>query len=65
MREKNAKSPGRHDAKENKKNPCASAPLRPCVKFPSVKTENEISRELINFGERMVKNGIHRVVNGL
>jgi len=47
MKEKNAKPPGRHDAKENKKNPCASAPLRPCVKFLSVKTENEISREIV------------------
>jgi len=65
MRERNAKTQGRHDAKENKKNLCASAPLRPGVTFPSVKTENEISREVINFGERMVKNGIHRVVNGL
>jgi len=28
-------------------------------------TENEISGLVINFGERLITDGIHRVVNGL
>ena len=47
MKENNAKTQGRHDAEKNKNAPCGFAPLRPCVKSSGVKTENEISREIV------------------
>ena len=59
MKENNAKTQGRHDAKNEKHVPCSSAPLRPCVKSSGIKTENEISREIVHCAIE-----VHRTLGG-
>jgi len=59
MSERNAKTPGRHDAKKNEKNLRGSASLRHCVESPSDKTENEISSDIVRCAIE-----VHRTLGG-
>ena len=54
MKEENAKTQGRHDARENNNYLCDFAPLR-----PGVKTENDISREIVRCAIE-----VHRTLGG-
>lgn len=47
MKEKNAKTQGRDDAKKDKDVHCGSASSRPCVRSSGDKIENMISREIV------------------
>lgn len=59
MKENNAMTQGRHDAKKEINLPCGSESLRHYVTSSNIKTENEISREIVRCAIE-----VHRTLGG-